>query len=199
MKIGRPLANFAFLRDPRRIRVRPGPGESRTPRAHRPTHWRLCQAHPGAPEVMRLPGNPRACVLGADRVPGPPLPSCQMHRPVRLQSPLPVMARIGATAGDALQAFSRLRRFWTGTRRGIFGLGLLAGGSHLACRQPEAPDGANRFLGRAVSQCGRRSRFESLSRHLRTTRTPESSSSRTPLADSNGILTPLRTKSCGGA
>ncbi|MDE0629314.1 MAG: CRTAC1 family protein [Bryobacterales bacterium] len=36
MKVGRSLANFAFPGAPRRIRIRLGPGESRTPRAHRP-------------------------------------------------------------------------------------------------------------------------------------------------------------------
>ena len=39
-----------------------------------------------------------------------------------------------------------------------------------------------------MSRYGRRSRFESSSRRLRTKRTPESSSSRTALADWNGIL-----------
>ena len=91
---------------------------------------------------------------------------------------------------ERLQAISQVHQGWTGDRRRFFHFGLMAGSSQLACREAGTADIANRILGSPVSRYGRRSQFEKASRHLRTTRTPESSSSRTPLADSRGILTP---------
>lgn len=76
----------------------------------------------------------------------------------------------------------------TGGRRDFFG--LIAGSGLLACRKTGTEDAADRLLGSPVSRYGSRSAFETASRHLRTTRTPESSSSRTPLGDSRGIITP---------
>lgn len=104
-----------------------------------------------------------------------------------LSSPI---ARVGRKAGNVLQVISQMHQGWTGDRRRFFHFGLVAGSSQLACREAGTAHNAKRILGSPVSRYGRRSQFEKARRHLRTTRTPESSSSRTPLADSRGILTP---------
>ena len=113
-----------------------------------------------------------------------------MHRLERARFLSSSIGRIGGTAGDVLRAISRVHQRWTGSRRKFFHFGLIAGSGQLACREAGTADEANRILGSPVSRYGRRSEFEKAIRHLRTTRTPESSSSRTPLADSSGILTP---------
>ncbi len=63
------------------------------------------------------------------------------------------------------------------------------------CKQGGKPattaedEGPNR-LGKPVSEYGQRSQFEKSKRHLPDTKTPEAASTRTPLQDSCGILTP---------
>ncbi len=75
------------------------------------------------------------------------------------------------------------------TRRAWFGGALAAALS--ACKRSAAPPAAEPgLLGRPVSGYGERSRFETAARVLPETRYPEVASSRTPLQDSVGILTP---------
>jgi sulfane dehydrogenase subunit SoxC len=57
-----------------------------------------------------------------------------------------------------------------------------------ACNKQPAPEPSN--LGKPISQYGERSPFETATRAVPDTRTPETAASRTPLQDSCGILTP---------
>ncbi len=79
------------------------------------------------------------------------------------------------------------------TRRGFLKLGAVLGPT-FAALQPSVLFGqlqdAARTLGRGVSAYGARSRFETAIRLLRDSRHPEASSSRTPLQDLHGTITP---------
>ena len=75
-------------------------------------------------------------------------------------------------------------------RRRLLGTGAIAVLSIGTCGTPDATEKPRGSLGEPTTRYGRRSPREAAARHLRTTRTPESSSSRTPLGDSRGILTP---------
>ncbi len=78
----------------------------------------------------------------------------------------------------------------SGTRRRFLAFGAALSGVLGSCKKPESADEAPRLLGEPTREYGSRSVYEKASRHLRTTRTPEAASSRTPLADSHGIITP---------
>ena len=69
-------------------------------------------------------------------------------------------------------------------------LGAVLSAGLTSCNAPESLDEGQRLLGEPTTVYGRRSRYEKAARHLRTTKTPEAASSRTPLADSQGIITP---------
>ena len=79
------------------------------------------------------------------------------------------------------------------TRRGFLKYGAVLGPA-FAALQPSVLFGqlqdAARTLGRGVSTYGARSRFETAVRLLRDSRHPEASSSRTPLQDLHGTITP---------
>ena len=80
-------------------------------------------------------------------------------------------------------------------RRDVLGLAAVLGGACIGCSSPsEAPeqaaDEAPSDLGAPVRAYGERSRFETVKRTYRDTETPEASSSRTPLADTHGMITP---------
>src|SRR5690349_16817738 len=72
------------------------------------------------------------------------------------------------------------------TRRSWIGAALAAGLA--GCKRTPAPEPT--LLGKPVSGYGERSTFEVASRALPDTRYPEAASSRTPLQDSCGIITP---------
>ncbi len=77
----------------------------------------------------------------------------------------------------------------------MLGLAAILGGAWLGCSNesetaPSEPAEAPSSLGRPVRAYGERSKFETAKRGVRDTKTPEASSSRTPLADTVGILTP---------
>ncbi|MBI3471825.1 MAG: sulfite dehydrogenase [Candidatus Solibacter usitatus] len=81
-------------------------------------------------------------------------------------------------------------------RRWFLRAGAALGGALTACKTtitlgPTAPgdEGPSR-LGKPVSAYGERSAFEKAARWSRTTKTPETASSNTPLQDTYGILTP---------
>ncbi|HZT28944.1 MAG TPA: sulfite dehydrogenase [Bryobacteraceae bacterium] len=79
------------------------------------------------------------------------------------------------------------------TRRRWLGLTAALGAGVTACKRsgPEqAEETGPRLLGKPVSAYGERSPYETDTRALPNTRTPEAASSRTPLQDSCGILTP---------
>jgi sulfane dehydrogenase subunit SoxC len=81
----------------------------------------------------------------------------------------------------------------SGSRRWFLRLGGAWSAALVACRSRIAPPAeAPRSLGAAVSPYGSRSRFEKAARHVNTnTRVPlEEASSRTPLHDTYGIITP---------
>jgi sulfane dehydrogenase subunit SoxC len=75
------------------------------------------------------------------------------------------------------------------SRRWFLGLGAVFTGLLAACRSSD-PGETPSLLGRPVSPYGSRSRFETSVRDPRASRAPESASSRTPLQDSVGIITP---------
>ena len=78
-------------------------------------------------------------------------------------------------------------------RREWLGLTTALSATLAACRrapQSAAEDAGPRMLGKPVSAYGERSAFETAKRALPDTRYPESASSRTPLEDSCGIITP---------
>ncbi len=75
------------------------------------------------------------------------------------------------------------------SRRWFLGIGGAVSAALAACRSrpPTAPPS---LLGRGISPYGARSRFEKAVRFFRPTTIPEEASSRTPLQDSYGIVTP---------
>ena len=80
------------------------------------------------------------------------------------------------------------------TRRSFLGTGALAGAAWTACTAPEAeapaePDQPS-SLGTPVSRYGQRSPYEKAARGVRESQTPEAASSRTPLDQTYGIITP---------
>src|SRR5262249_47117368 len=79
------------------------------------------------------------------------------------------------------------------SRRAFLSLGAAWSAALVACRSKSAaPPAEPRALGSPVSDYGARSKFEQAKRYVQTdTRTPlESASSRTPLHDTYGIITP---------
>jgi sulfane dehydrogenase subunit SoxC len=84
----------------------------------------------------------------------------------------------------------------TRSRRWFLRLGATLSTALVACREKGAPSSATstepRALGATVSPYGARSRFEKAARHVNTnTKVPlEEASSRTPLHDTYGIITP---------
>src|ERR1044072_2906440 len=80
------------------------------------------------------------------------------------------------------------------SRRWFLGMGAVWSAAVVACRPKSgaAPAAEPRALGAAVSPYGSRSRFEKTSRYFnQNTRAPlEEASSRTPLHDTYGIITP---------
>ena len=74
-------------------------------------------------------------------------------------------------------------------RRQWLGVATALGAALAACTRAE-PAAEPSLLGRPVSSYGERSSFETAKRALPDTRYPETASSRTPLQDSCGILTP---------
>ncbi len=70
-------------------------------------------------------------------------------------------------------------------RRRVLQLGAAFGGGLLANKSASASE-----LGRPLGPYGERSRFEKSVRFTRQSKTPEAGASFTPLAESNGILTP---------
>ena len=76
-------------------------------------------------------------------------------------------------------------------RREWLGVTSVLGAALAACKRPAPGEEAGpSLLGRPVSAYGERSPFEIAKRALPDTRYPESASSRTPLQESYGILTP---------
>jgi sulfane dehydrogenase subunit SoxC len=78
-------------------------------------------------------------------------------------------------------------------RREWLGFGAVFSAALAACRRaPQAAveEPGPKMLGKPVSAYGERSTFETAKRSLPDTRYPESASSRTPLQDSCGIITP---------
>ena len=78
----------------------------------------------------------------------------------------------------------------SGTRRRFLAVGAALSGVLGSCKKPESADEAPRLLGEPTRGYGSRSVYEKAARHLRTTKTPEAASSRTPLADLHGMITP---------
>jgi sulfane dehydrogenase subunit SoxC len=77
------------------------------------------------------------------------------------------------------------------SRRWFLGLGAALGSALAACRAKQAPAPVEpRALGAPISPYGSRSRFEKPLRFFRPTTIPEEASSRTPLHDTYGIITP---------
>jgi sulfane dehydrogenase subunit SoxC len=76
------------------------------------------------------------------------------------------------------------------SRRWFLGLGAALGSALAACRAKQAPPVEPRALGAPISSYGSRSRFEKALRFFRPTTIPEEASSRTPLHDTYGIITP---------
>jgi sulfane dehydrogenase subunit SoxC len=76
------------------------------------------------------------------------------------------------------------------SRRWFLGLGAALGSALAACRSKQAPPVEPRALGAPISPYGSRSRFEKAVRFFRPTTIPEEASSRTPLHDTYGIITP---------
>jgi len=76
------------------------------------------------------------------------------------------------------------------SRRWFLGLGAALGSALAACRPTQAPPLEPRALGAPISPYGSRSRFEKATRFFRPTTIPEEASSRTPLGDTYGIITP---------
>lgn len=78
-------------------------------------------------------------------------------------------------------------------RRDVLGLAAVLGGAWFGCSDstdaPEETEAPSR-LGRPVRAYGERSPHETAKRAIRDTPTPEASSSRTPLAETPGMITP---------
>src|SRR5581483_6302430 len=75
------------------------------------------------------------------------------------------------------------------SRRWFLGVGGALSAALAACRSKTAAPLPS-LLGRGVSRYGERSPFEKATRFFRPTTIPEEASSRTPLQDSFGIITP---------
>lgn len=79
-------------------------------------------------------------------------------------------------------------------RREFLGLAAAVGGALSACGdgggQPSQPEAPPSRLGHPVRAYGERSPHEAARRAIRDSKTPEASSSRTPLADQHGVVTP---------
>ena len=80
------------------------------------------------------------------------------------------------------------------SRRAFLGAGAFAGAALTACSAPDAtpPEAAAApsLLGAPVRRYGERSPHETVARGVRDTQTPEAASSRTPLDETYGIITP---------
>ena len=76
------------------------------------------------------------------------------------------------------------------TRRRFLVFWAAFSGVFTSCKEPESVVETPRLLGEPTRRYGHRSKYETAVRHVRTTKTPEAASSRTPLADSHGIITP---------
>ena len=80
------------------------------------------------------------------------------------------------------------------SRRAFLGAGAFAGATLLSCQAPEADNGAAdsgpSVLGAPVRRYGERSPYEKAARGVRDSQTPEAASSRTPLDQTYGIITP---------
>jgi sulfane dehydrogenase subunit SoxC len=78
------------------------------------------------------------------------------------------------------------------SRRWFLAIGGAVSSAIAACKSkvPAAPSVEPRALGAPISPYGSRSRFEKATRFFRPTPIPEEASSRTPLQDSYGIITP---------
>jgi sulfane dehydrogenase subunit SoxC len=75
------------------------------------------------------------------------------------------------------------------TRRWFLGVGGAIAAAVAACKSNTVP-AEPRALGAGISPYGSRSRFEKATRFFRPTTIPEEASSRTPLQDTYGIITP---------
>jgi len=75
------------------------------------------------------------------------------------------------------------------SRRRFLGLAAVVSSVVAACRSKQPPP-ESRALGAPISPYGSRSRFEQAKRFFRPTPIPEEASSRTPLHDTHGIITP---------
>ena len=80
------------------------------------------------------------------------------------------------------------------SRRAFLGAGALAGAALTACKSPEADvpeeSSGTGSLGAPVRRYGVRSPHETVARGVRDSKTPEAASSRTPLDETYGIITP---------
>ncbi|MDE0123119.1 MAG: sulfite dehydrogenase [Bryobacterales bacterium] len=80
------------------------------------------------------------------------------------------------------------------SRRAFLGAGAFAGAALTACSAPDAtpPEAATApsLLGAPVRRYGERSPHETVARGVRDSQTPEAASSRTPLDETYGIITP---------
>ena len=80
------------------------------------------------------------------------------------------------------------------SRRAFLGAGAFAGAALTACTAPDATPseaaGAPSLLGAPVRRYGERSPHETVARGVRDSQTPEAASSRTPLDETYGIITP---------
>src|SRR5689334_506199 len=76
------------------------------------------------------------------------------------------------------------------TRRRMLRTGAAVGGALLAGSQARAAEDDSRHLGIPLGPYGERSPYEKAVRWTRDSKTPETGSSFTPLAESVGILTP---------
>src|SRR5690606_24012101 len=80
------------------------------------------------------------------------------------------------------------------SRRAFMALTAAIGGGLAACETateaPVAVEGGPRGLGATISPYSERSKYETSTRFMPATKTPEQASSRTPLQDLQGIITP---------
>ena len=80
------------------------------------------------------------------------------------------------------------------SRRAFLGAGAFAGATWISCQAPEADneaaDAGPSSLGAPVRRYGERSPYEKAARGVRESQTPEAASSRTPLDQTYGIITP---------
>src|SRR3984957_9025931 len=82
-----------------------------------------------------------------------------------------------------------MKRNWP-SRRELLQMGAAVGGSLLAGQKAQALEPDPRKLGEPLGPYGERSPFEKAVRWRRESKTPETGSSFTPLADSVGTITP---------